>query len=203
MARTTPGVTRQRLLDEAIHLFATQGYAATSVADIQAACGLTTGSGALYKHFSSKQALLEQAVRQHSETITNRSRDALTPRTEESADQALHRLATTVWEVIDSHHELIRIMLRDYDVFPELFERMWQDTVDSLYRTGAAWLRDQQERGTIEVDDPDATSAVLLASLTYHPLLHTLIGHTPGDTARERFLAAWLDHAAHTLQPRE
>ena len=31
MARTTPGVTRRRILDEAVHLFATRGYDATSV----------------------------------------------------------------------------------------------------------------------------------------------------------------------------
>jgi len=48
-----------RLLDAALTLFARHGYAATSVADIQQACGLSPGSGALYKHFPSKKALLQ------------------------------------------------------------------------------------------------------------------------------------------------
>jgi AcrR family transcriptional regulator len=38
---------RERLVQEATRLFAQRGYAATSVADIQLACGLTGGSGAL------------------------------------------------------------------------------------------------------------------------------------------------------------
>ena len=54
--------TRDRLLDAAIALFASQGYAATSVAEIQQACGLSPGSGALYKHFPSKSALLIEAT---------------------------------------------------------------------------------------------------------------------------------------------
>ena len=55
--------TRDRLLEVALALFARQGYSATSVADIQQACGLSPGSGALYKHFPSKKALLQEAKR--------------------------------------------------------------------------------------------------------------------------------------------
>jgi AcrR family transcriptional regulator len=55
--------TRERLQDAAIRLFARQGYAETSIADIQRDCGLSAGSGALYKHFSSKRELLEAATR--------------------------------------------------------------------------------------------------------------------------------------------
>ena len=72
MARTTPGVTRERILDEAVRLFATRGYDATSVVDIQVACGLSPGSGALYKHFPTKQALLEHAVGRILETMASR-----------------------------------------------------------------------------------------------------------------------------------
>lgn len=55
--------TRDRLLQAAMELFARQGYACTSIADIQQACGLSRGSGALYKHFPSKRALLQEATR--------------------------------------------------------------------------------------------------------------------------------------------
>lgn len=56
------GSTRDRLLDAAIELFARQGYAATSVAEIQQASGLSPGSGALYKHLPFKRALLREAT---------------------------------------------------------------------------------------------------------------------------------------------
>jgi len=53
---------RAALVEVAARLFAERGFEATSVAEIQAAAGLAPGSGALYKHFASKRALLD-AVR--------------------------------------------------------------------------------------------------------------------------------------------
>jgi hypothetical protein len=50
------------------------------------------------------------------------------------------------------------------------------------------------------VSDPDATAAVLVASLTYYPILDVLIGRTPGDLAPDRFLAAWLDSSIAALR---
>ncbi|TKG70087.1 TetR/AcrR family transcriptional regulator [Prauserella endophytica] len=199
MARTTPGETRQRILDEAIRLFASRGYDATSVVDIQVACGLTRGSGALYKHFPSKKALLEHAVTRNVETLARKHAEAVA---ELPADprEALKLLADVVWTVMDSERDLIRIMIREFGGFPELFERMWQGVLAHLYRVCGEWIAGLCERGEAEVADPDATAAVLLASLTYYPILDTLIGHTPGDTDPERFLAAWFDHAAAALR---
>ena len=49
------------------------------------------------------------------------------------------------------------------------------------------------------VADPQATAAVLVASLTYFPILRGLIGRTPGDVDPRRYLDAWVDHAVATL----
>src|SRR2546427_673682 len=69
LAKSRP--MRDQLVDAAIDLFSTKGYAATSVADIQTACGLTAGSGALYKHFSSKEELLREVLRRHAAGIAH------------------------------------------------------------------------------------------------------------------------------------
>ena len=55
--------TRQRIIAEAMRLFGEQGYAATTVAQVEAAAGLSPGSGSLYRHFPSKRALLAEGVR--------------------------------------------------------------------------------------------------------------------------------------------
>ncbi|TIW87792.1 MAG: helix-turn-helix transcriptional regulator, partial [Mesorhizobium sp.] len=57
-----PSAGRERILREAIRLFAERGYDRTSVPEIQEAAGLSRGSGALYKHFPSKEALLAAAI---------------------------------------------------------------------------------------------------------------------------------------------
>lgn len=54
--------TKERLVNEAMRLFGEQGYKATSVAQIEKAAGLTPGSGGLYHHFKSKEALLEAGI---------------------------------------------------------------------------------------------------------------------------------------------
>lgn len=60
MAASAP--TRERLVTEAMRLFSTKGFEATSVSQIEAAAGLAAGSGALYHHFKSKEALLAAGV---------------------------------------------------------------------------------------------------------------------------------------------
>ncbi|MEV0379475.1 TetR/AcrR family transcriptional regulator [Nonomuraea sp. NPDC050643] len=201
MARTTPGVTRERILDESIRLFAARGYGATSVADIQQACGLTGGSGALYKHFPSKQALLEAAVRRNLGAMALRKREVV-EQVPADPREALHLMALAVWDVIDGDKDLVRIMLREHTAFPEIFEPMWQGVMATLYREFATWIAAQRALGVVEAADPEATAAVLISSLTYFPLLDLLIGHTPGDLGREVFLATWTEHAARTLNLR-
>lgn len=55
-ATTAVSSTRERLIDTASELFATQGYDATSVAQVIERAGLTKGG--FYHHFASKDALL-------------------------------------------------------------------------------------------------------------------------------------------------
>jgi AcrR family transcriptional regulator len=54
--------TRERLVTEAMRLFSAKGFEATSVSQIEAAAGLAAGSGALYHHFKSKEALLNAGI---------------------------------------------------------------------------------------------------------------------------------------------
>lgn len=187
---------RERLVQEAAQLFARRGYAATSVADIQVACGLTAGSGALYKHFPSKRALLDAVVRQHLETMTTGEREL-----QKSTDQRafLRGVARAVWGAIERDRSLIRIIFRDLDEFPELLDEIWQSVLDNVYSSFGAWIACENERGGVTVTDPAATASVLLASLTYFPILDSLIGKTPGGIEKERYLTAWVEHAAVTL----
>lgn len=198
MALSDVRAPRERLLAEASRLFATQGYASTSVADIQLAAGMTAGSGALYKHFTSKEALLAEVVGLHIATMREGRRSfAETAPTE--LEPALRYLVAGVWAAMLRDHQVIRVMLRDLDAFPALLAQIWQEIRTNIYDEFATWLTAQKARGTIELTDPEATAAVLLASLTYYPILDTLIGHTPADLDGDRFTEAWISVALATL----
>ena len=56
---------------------------------------------------------------------------------------------------------------------------------------GHALRRRAEEVGT-EIEDPEAISAVLLAGLSYLPVMQVLLGRTPGDIDSDRFREAWL-----------
>jgi AcrR family transcriptional regulator len=189
---------RERLVHEATLLFAQRGYAATSVADIQLACGLTGGSGALYKHFPSKRALLDAVVRQHLDNLTRGAQDVVS--SAPTDPRAFLRLVgDSVLGAIDRDRDLLRIIFRDLDSFPELLEEIWQGVVDNLYRGLTEWVESERRDGRVHVDDPAATASVLLASLTYYQILDSLIGRTPGGIERDRYLDAWVEHALATL----
>ncbi len=192
--------TKQRLLTEAIRLFSEHGFRATSVAQIQEACGLTGGSGALYKHFSSKRQLLEAALTTFLDDL-DRSATALEDAVEADIPVALGQIATTVWEVMGSQRMISRVILRDLEQLPDLLDRVWDRMMDQVYETFGAWIKARADRGDVVVDDPAATAAVLLASLTYFQLLDDLIDRSPGNVERERYLQSWLHSALATLQP--
>ncbi|TDN61406.1 TetR/AcrR family transcriptional regulator [Paraburkholderia sp. BL10I2N1] len=56
-----PAEGRQLILDTAARLFRHEGYASTSLRDIAAECGVTTGS--IYHHFGSKEEIVTEVLR--------------------------------------------------------------------------------------------------------------------------------------------
>ncbi|MET9260668.1 TetR/AcrR family transcriptional regulator [Amycolatopsis sp. NPDC004079] len=197
MARSTPGVTRQNLVEAATRLFSERGFDQTSTADIQRACGLNPGSGALYKHFPSKRALLEEIVRQHLAGVSESSRRAAA--LPEAPDEALPVVARLVWDSMRRDRAALRIIFRELEPFPDLLEQMWHGVLGSVYTVATEWIASGVRRGDFQVEDPAATASVLLASLTYYPILEALVGHTPGDAGEEAFLAAWTSQARLSL----
>ncbi len=56
--------TRELIKGAALTLFAERGFAATSIGAIESAAGLAPRAGAFYRHFKSKEALLEELARE-------------------------------------------------------------------------------------------------------------------------------------------
>lgn len=198
-AQRTPSA--DRFVAEAARLFATRGFSSTSVADIQVACGLTPGSGALYKHFRSKRALLEAVVGAHVTSMREGSR-AFAADVPHDVTEALRFVVDGVWAAMERDRLALRVMLRDLDEFPDLLDDVWSEVRVNVYDEVTRWIEDLVAAGRADVSDPPATAAVLLAALTAHPILQALIGHPPGDVAADRFADAWIRHAAAVLGPR-
>lgn len=189
----------ERILREAMRLFAERGYERTSIADIQAAAGLAPGSGALYKHFPSKEAVLAAGME---DFVAGAERARELIRTVPGpAEDALGVLARAAMQMLHDDRDVLRIVWRELEQFPELLERVRERRMQSTYAALADWLRDRAARGELRVEDPEATAAVLLGGLTSFKVFHTLLGEPPARLDAERFVLAWLRVMLRGLLP--
>lgn len=179
-----------RILREAMRLFAERGYERTSIADIQAAAGLAPGSGALYKHFPSKEAVLAAGMDEFM-AVGERARELI--RTVPGpVDQALGVLGRSAMQMLHDDRDVLRIVYRELEQFPALRDEVRERRMQSTYATIAEWLRERAARGELRVEDPEATAAVLLGSITSFKVFEVLMGERPAGLDDERFVQAWL-----------
>lgn len=74
------GDTKERILGTALELFAQKGYLGTSMSDIAKQLGIT--KAALYKHYASKQEILDRIVERMNEMDYERAKEYEMPETE-------------------------------------------------------------------------------------------------------------------------
>ena len=184
--------TRERILSAARRLFAEQGYNGTSVGEIEAAAGLSPRSGALYKHFPSKAAVMAAVMSQHSDAVDEMdTRLELMP----LGDLRAELLLTARWGLAElrREHELTRIVMKEGERFPELAEAFREAIVMRGHRMTAEWLVRRVEREGGHVEDADAFASVATDSLVGYTLQEVLFGPSPAGVGDERFLAAWVE----------
>ena len=74
------GNTKERILEVALESFAQSGYLGTSMNDIAKQLGIT--KAALYKHYTSKQEILDRIVERMNEMDLERAKEYEMPETE-------------------------------------------------------------------------------------------------------------------------
>ena len=74
------GDTKERIIDVALELFAQSGYLGTSMSDIAKQLGIT--KGALYKHYTGKQEILDSIVERMNKMDYERAEEYEMPETE-------------------------------------------------------------------------------------------------------------------------
>ncbi|WP_433333072.1 TetR/AcrR family transcriptional regulator [Spirillospora sp. CA-294931] len=186
--------TRERIVAESLRLFADRGYAATSVAEIEAAAGLSPGAGGLYRHFRSKEEVLSSAIREHIER-TRKQVDAVMELSKSFAERPLDtRLRMTCQAGLAKmreEQELVRVLFRDLDQFPHLVAEMREGIVNPLYDGIARWLADQPEFEHSDEDWP-AIAAILGGAVINYWLTNESLYEPPTRINEDRFVAGWV-----------
>ncbi len=199
MITARPAPTRDRILDAAVELFGRQGYHGTSVGEIEEAAGLTPRSGALYKHFTSKAALLEAAMEGRSRVVDElEALVTVTPLGDPRTEVAT--LIQIAFREIGRDQKLFRIVMREGDNFPELRDRFYDRIVRRGHAQAAERLRLLAEAAGVRDVDLDALAAVLLAPIISYRALETIFGRPPGDVDQEHYLDTWTRSALSLLE---
>lgn len=181
--------TRDRLLIEAMRLFSDKGFEATSVSQIESAAGLAAGSGALYRHFKSKDALLAAGIDRQLDRRTAMGDIRALFAGLGDLHSELTVLGRYLLSVIDQESELLQIAARTPAGLSEHLDTAYAALVDGLTAELAGWI----ESWSPELSDAERN---VLAALGVNSLLGArfatnLFRRNDGRIPDADYLAEW------------
>ncbi len=132
---------RERILDAAFDLFVEQGFQGTTISEVERRVGLAVGTGSLYHHFASKEALLRAAVEREaarSMADVEQERAAIVWPSEQKEQLVL--AAKLALGHLRRFDKLFRLLEAEGDRTPDLRQAI----TDALYGSNAlgSWLED-------------------------------------------------------------
>lgn len=188
--------TRERILTEAMRLFGEQGYAATSIAQIEAAAGLSPGAGGLYAHFRSKRdvlaAGLESLLTPPAEllsTLATERPDSATGSAQVPLGAQLRAIAQAGLDRLRHDRDFNRVLVRDLRSVPELLELSADREIRPVHERLAAFLS-QPHIGRPPDVDARALAAVLIGATSHFWLMTDIFGRHPAGVTEDAYLGA-------------
>jgi AcrR family transcriptional regulator len=198
----SPVPTRERILSAALELFASQGFEATSTAQVEEAAGLSPRSGALYKHFRSKEELLEVALAQRMQEITTLpERLDLGPLTDLRSELTL--IARWGLAELARERELALIVMKEGNRLPAFRDAFLEAIVRPGHALATEVLRRYSASHDVEFDDIEALGEVLCAALVGFALQGFMFGRDFVDISDERYAAAHVEVAMALVEQNE
>lgn len=182
--------TRERLLEHGTRLIAERGYASVTVGEIESAAGLAPRRGGLYKHFTSKTLLIEEALTHRIERL-QQMRQLADDVGDIATATVLRSTAVAVLAELDEERDLFRIFETDGERFTELRERFFSEIVEIGFQYAQLAFENVAARHCREVEASDL-AVVALSSLVNHRRTQWTFGATANGLDDERFLNAWM-----------
>lgn len=185
--------TSGRIIETAAQLFAAQGFAATSIEQVAAAC--SAGKDTIYRRFPSKMALFEAVV----DSLRTRTLARLEQeiRSAGGAGDALARLKRIARWFLDVNldPEMVafnRIALSEAVVFGDGRHDQWE--TDPILDRLVTLVEEAQGAGLLTSGDAKVIATHLLHAIVFGPATDAMMGRTGWSppAARDRFFdQAW------------
>ena len=181
--------TRDRIVSEAMRLFAERGFRGTTVGEIEQAAGLAPRAGGLYKHFRSKEEVLEAGIERHvGEMELMEPALELLPLGDPRAELML--VGRWALQQLANEMPLMKVVQKEGDRFPELAARVNA----SIIRRGhaqSATIVGRLLGETLDERQVAALAAVALGSLVGYRVEESMFG--PRPVSEDDFLESWVD----------
>src|SRR6516162_8765410 len=174
--------TRAVIFDAARHEFAHSGYAATSMESVARRASVSTKT--LYRLVPNKAALFEAMVTERIDRFV--SVVNLGACKGGDVEAALTEALIICGELLLDGEviTLQRVILGDSDKFPDVAETFYHKAIRRTEDALADWLRRQQNRGFIALNDAQGAAGMLIGMLAFRPQRAMMFGHQPPPTAQ-------------------
>jgi AcrR family transcriptional regulator len=178
-----PG-TADRLLQAAVDLMAERGYHAATTKDIAARAGVNEVT--LFRHFGSKQKLLEAAFDRfhYGDEMERLFREGLSGRLRDD----LLLISRTYHQLMNRNRNLIRIVLKEGDNLPDRVHERAIRHPQRLLRLLADYLSGMAERGHILPSVRPDLAALSFMWMNYGAFISKLGETTGPDAAVDDFI---------------
>jgi AcrR family transcriptional regulator len=194
--------TRERILREAMRLFGEQGYAGTTVAQIEEASGLSPGSGALYRHYATKQDILIAGFAEaRAKVLANRAAAHVVAGGPVLAanDEDLTRQLSLVYDLVfaglDNARNITLVLMKNGRELREIVGDSIDDWLSESLLQTAENMQVRQHAALGEKAPPMdyvAEAYLLLAPLTWARIIEWNHGALPAGLTHERLKKAWV-----------
>lgn len=149
--------TRSRILQAALHLFASQGFDGTTTRDLAQKAGVAEGT--LFRHFPNKKSILvEVATAGWVEILT----DLLTELSEMGSYKAVAQVMRRRMWNLHKNADLMRVCFMEVQFHQDLRDRIQLEVIDKMTGVAEAFFQTAMDKGIYRQMDANLVAKVFL-----------------------------------------
>jgi AcrR family transcriptional regulator len=169
--------TRRVIYEAARHEFSGNRYAATSIETVARRAGVSTKT--LYRLIPNKAALFEGMVADRIDRFVSEVNLRAADHADIERALAAALIACAELALDEETIALQRMVLQEAGKFSDAARMFYTNAIQRTVVALAGWLRVQQKRGFIALDDVDEAAGMLLGMVTSAPRRAALFGGVP------------------------
>ncbi len=151
---------RRQILDTALSVFAQKGFANTSIKDLAAAAGIS--SGLMYHYFPSKARLLEAAAEHHS--FLPQLRATLRDIKEQPCREVLRHITLEFLDLLEQNKPIVNIFLQEGRYNAQV-QRIWAGLANGGVDLLKDYITARIAAGEMRPHDAEITARCLFSSV--------------------------------------